>query len=167
MIQRIAVYPGSFDPVTLGHLDIIKRSSLMFDQVIVAVLKNSCKHSLFSVEERMFYLQQATLGIKNVAIDSFNGLLIDYLKMHNIHTILRGLRAISDLDYEMQIALLNKKLYSDAETFFMIADNKYSFLSSSTVKEVAQYGGDTSQLVPQICEKALNQKFGFANLRSV
>ncbi|MDD9150302.1 MULTISPECIES: pantetheine-phosphate adenylyltransferase [unclassified Sporolactobacillus] len=158
-MRRIAVYPGSFDPVTFGHLDIIKRSSQLFDQVIVAVLKNSCKKPLFTVGERLFFLKDATSGIDNVTIDSFDGLLIDYLHEKNIHTILRGLRAISDLEYEMQIALLNKKLYPAAETFFMIADNKYSFLSSSMVKEVAQYGGHISELVPRICESALKEKF--------
>ncbi|MFT8871791.1 MAG: pantetheine-phosphate adenylyltransferase [Sporolactobacillus sp.] len=156
---RIAVYPGSFDPVTFGHLDMIKRSSTLFDTLIVAVLKNSCKMPLFTVEERMSMLKTATLGMNNVVIDSFDGLLADYLQQNNIHIILRGLRAITDFEYEMQISLLNKRLYPEAETYFMMADSKYSFLSSSAVKEIARYNGSISEFVPEISERALREKY--------
>lgn len=158
--MTIAVCSGSFDPVTYGHLDIISRSSKIFDKVIVAVLINSKKKSLFSVEERVELLRQATAGMDNVEIDSFEGLLIDYMKKRGARVIIRGLRAVSDFEYEMQVASINKKLDEEVETFFMMTNNQYSYLSSSIVKEVASYKASVGDLVPPVVEKALKEKLG-------
>jgi pantetheine-phosphate adenylyltransferase len=157
--MRIAVCPGSFDPVTYGHLDIINRGAKIFDKVIVAVLINSKKNSLFSTEERVELLREATSGIGNVEVDSFNGLLIDYVRKRQAKAVIRGLRAVSDFEYEMQVASINRKLDEEVETFFMMTKNQYSFLSSSIVKEVAKYGASVSDLVPPAVEKALKRKF--------
>ncbi|MDY7223125.1 pantetheine-phosphate adenylyltransferase [Halalkalibacterium halodurans] len=158
-MTSIAVCPGSFDPVTLGHLDIIQRGSNVFDEVIVAVLHNRNKVPLFSVEERLELLKKATEHIPNVTIDSFNGLLIDYVKQKQAKAIIRGLRAVSDFEYEMQAASINKKLGPDVETFFMMTSNQYSYLSSSIVKEVAKYEADVSDIVPPVVAEALKAKF--------
>ncbi|MDD9147523.1 MULTISPECIES: pantetheine-phosphate adenylyltransferase [unclassified Sporolactobacillus] len=161
-MPRIAVYPGSFDPVTLGHLDIIERGSRMFDHLVVAVLNNTAKHPLFSVPERKFLLHESTKHLANVSIDSFDGLLADYLKEKNYSIILRGLRAISDFEYELQISSLNKQLNPSAETCFIMSSNKYSFLSSSIVKEVASMGAadcPLSSFVPAVSAQALRRKF--------
>lgn len=158
-MKTIAVCSGSFDPVTLGHLDIIKRGSEVFDKVIVGVLNNVNKKPLFTVEERLEMLREATKDLPNVTVDSFDGLLIDYMKKVNAKVILRGLRAISDFEYEMQIASMNRKLDDEIETFFIMTKNEYSFLSSSIVKEVAKYKGNVSGLVPPVVEKALKEKF--------
>ncbi|AFS78669.1 Phosphopantetheine adenylyltransferase CoaD [Gottschalkia acidurici 9a] len=154
----IAVYPGSFDPVTNGHLDIIDRCSKKFDKVIVAVLNNSSKNSMFSVEERSELLEEVLKDYKNVEVDTFSGLLIDYVRENNIDVIVRGLRAVSDYEYEMQMALTNKSLYNDIETVFLISSTQYSFLSSSIVKEVAMFNGDISSLVPKIVKDAIKEK---------
>ncbi|BAB06308.1 pantetheine-phosphate adenylyltransferase [Halalkalibacterium halodurans] len=158
-MTSIAVCPGSFDPVTLGHLDIIQRGANVFDEVIVAVLHNRNKVPLFSVEERLELLKKATEHIPNVTIDSFNGLLIDYVKQKQAKAIIRGLRAVSDFEYEMQAASINKKLGPDVETFFMMTSNQYSYLSSSIVKEVAKYEADVSDIVPPVVAEALKAKF--------
>ncbi|MFX3619423.1 MAG: pantetheine-phosphate adenylyltransferase [Sporolactobacillus sp.] len=158
-MSRVAIYPGGFDPVTLGHLDIIERGRHLFDHLVVAVLSNASKRPLFTVPERKFLLHESTKNMSNVSVDSFDGLLADYLKKKNHFIILRGLRAISDFEYELQISSLNKELNNSAETCFIMSSNKYSFLSSSIVKEVAQYGGDVSSLVPDISEQALKMKF--------
>lgn len=158
-MKTIAVCSGSFDPITLGHLDIIKRGSQVFEKVIVGVLNNINKKPLFTVEERLEMLREATKDLPNVTVDSFDGLLIDYMKKVNAKVILRGLRAISDFEYEMQIAAMNRKLDEEIETFFIMTKNEYSFLSSSIVKEVAKYNGDVSGLVPPIVEKKLKEKF--------
>ena len=157
-MAAIAVYPGSFDPVTNGHLDIIERSANVFDKVIVAVLHNRNKVPLFSVEERVDMLEKS-ININNVEIDSFNGLLIDYVRKKKAYTIVRGLRAVSDCEYEMQAASINRKLDPGIETFFMMTNNQYSYLSSSIVKEVAKYEADVSTLVPHVVQKALYDKF--------
>ncbi|SHI04567.1 pantetheine-phosphate adenylyltransferase [Sporanaerobacter acetigenes] len=154
----IVIYPGSFDPVTNGHLDIIERCSKKFDKVIVAILNNSSKKTLFTVEERTELLKQAVKKYDNVEIDNFSGLLIDYAKERNVTTMVRGLRAVSDFEYEMQMALVNKKLYGDIETLFMVSSGEYAYLSSSIVKEVVMFGGDVSCLVPNVVEKALKEK---------
>lgn len=159
-MTRKAICPGSFDPVTLGHLDIIRRGAKIFDEVIVAVLINGSKKPLFTVEERMELLKKSTAEIPNVSVDSFHGLLVDYAKQQNARAVLRGLRAVSDFEYEMQITSINKKLDDDIETFFMMTNNQYSFLSSSIVKEVAQYRSPVSDLVPEPVERALMNKFG-------
>ncbi len=155
----IAVYPGSFDPVTYGHLDIVERGAKVFDKVIVAIGKNRTKASLFSVEERVELLRTVTAHYPNVEVDSFNGLLVDYMKSKQAKTIIKGLRAISDFEYELQMASINKKLDDSIETFFMMTNNKYSFLSSSIVKDIAKYGANVSDLVPLTVEEALRVKF--------
>ncbi|KQL44327.1 phosphopantetheine adenylyltransferase [Brevibacillus choshinensis] len=156
--MTIAVCSGSFDPVTYGHLDIIARGSKVFDKVIVAVLINAKKNSLFSVDERVELLREVTADMGNVEVDSFDGLLIDYMKKRNAQVIIRGLRAVSDFEYEMQVASINKKLNEDVETFFMMTNNQYSYLSSSIVKEVASYKASVKDLVPPAVEQALIAK---------
>lgn len=160
-MTKIAVVPGSFDPVTFGHLDIIKRGASVFDEIHVVVLNNSSKKPLFTVEERMDLIREVTSTIPNVHVDSFSGLLVDYAKNVNAHAIVRGLRAVSDFEYEMQITSMNRVLDEKIETFFIMTNNQYSFLSSSIVKEVAKYGGNISELVPKQVESALKFKFGY------
>jgi pantetheine-phosphate adenylyltransferase len=160
--MRIAVYPGSFDPVTNGHLDIIERSSKIFDIVIVSILENSTKKPMFTVEERIDFLKVVTKRFSNVKVDSFSGLLVNYLKEKEASVIIKGLRAISDFEYEFQMALMNNKLAPCIETLFMMTNSKYSYLSSSVVKEVASLGGCLKELVPdeimpQIKNKALER----------
>ncbi|WP_102347048.1 pantetheine-phosphate adenylyltransferase [Bacillus sp. Marseille-P3661] len=158
-MNRIAVCPGSFDPITFGHLDIIKRGASVFDTVFVCVLNNSSKKPLFTVEERIELIEKVTKDIPNVKVESFNGLLIDYASKKEAKVILRGLRAVSDFEYEMQITSMNRKLSENIETFFMMTNNQYSFLSSSIVKEAAKYHGNVSGLVPPVVEQALYEKF--------
>ncbi|MDX5475317.1 MAG: pantetheine-phosphate adenylyltransferase [Bacillaceae bacterium] len=158
-MASIAVCPGSFDPVTYGHLDIIKRSAKVFDTVYVCVLNNSSKNSLFTTEERLELLREVTKEIQNVKIESFSGLLIDYARSKKATSIVRGLRAVSDFEYEMQITSVNRVLDDNIETLFMMTNNQYSFLSSSIVKEVAKYKGDVSELVPPHVEQALMNKY--------
>ena len=157
--MKIAICPGSFDPATNGHIDIIKRSGVLFDKVIVAVLNNSNKTPLFSVEERVELLKKTCGSIENVEIDSFSGLLTEYAKSKNANAIVKGLRAISDFEYELQMALMNKKLNPDIETVFMMTSSRYSYLSSSIVKEVASHGGCIKGLVPEIIEEEINKRF--------
>ncbi|MDM5297807.1 pantetheine-phosphate adenylyltransferase [Bacillus pumilus] len=156
---NIAVCPGSFDPVTLGHLDIIKRGANIFDEVYVCVLNNSSKKPLFTVEERCELIRQATKDLPNIKVESFHGLLVDYAKRKQAKVILRGLRAVTDFEYEMQGTSMNKVLNDEIETFFMMTNNQYSFLSSSIVKEVAKYQGSVKELVPSVVEAALKEKF--------
>lgn len=144
----IAVYPGSFDPVTNGHIDIIQRAAKLTDTLYVAVLTNPSKKPFFTVEERISLLEKVTEDIPNVKIEPFSGLLIDYAEKIGAKIIFRGLRAVSDYEYELQMALANKKLKGDTETLFMVANSKYSFLSSSLVKEITTFGGDLTGMVP-------------------
>lgn len=157
--MRIAVYPGSFDPVTNGHLDIIERSSRVFDKVVVGVLNNSGKNPLFSAEERVDMLKSVTHHMKNVEIDSFSGLLVDFVKMKNASVIVKGLRTVGDFEYEFQMALLNKALNPEYETMFMMTDSKYSYISSSMVKELAGFHGNLTGLVPAQIISKINQKY--------
>ena len=157
MTKRIAVVPGSFDPITLGHIDIIKRSAKIFDEIHVSVLKNGSKKGLFSTEERV-ELIKAVQDVPNIVVHSFHGLLVDFCKEINANTIVRGLRAVSDFEYEMQLTSMNKKLDDDIETLYMMTNNHYSFISSSVVKEVAQFDGDISEFVPENVNKALKEK---------
>ncbi|RFU63389.1 pantetheine-phosphate adenylyltransferase [Peribacillus glennii] len=159
-MARIAVCPGSFDPITFGHLDIIQRGAKVFDQVYVTVLNNTSKNSLFTVDERLELIRETTAHIPNVKVDSFQGLLADYATKVNADAIIRGLRAVSDFEYEMQITSMNRLLNERVETFFIMTRNQYSFLSSSIVKEVAKYGGDISELVPERVRAALLTKYG-------
>lgn len=156
--MRTAIYPGSFDPITNGHLDIIKRGAEIFDKIIVAVLINVDKKGLFNIEERVELIKKATYDIKNIEIISFQGLLIDLLKEKNSNVILRGLRAVSDFEYEMQMALMNNKLNSDVETVFMMTSAENSFLSSSAIKQVAKFGGNINGLVPNNIIKDIEKK---------
>ncbi|WP_425387625.1 pantetheine-phosphate adenylyltransferase [Aneurinibacillus terranovensis] len=157
--MSIAVCPGSFDPVTYGHLDIINRGAKVFDKVIVSVLTNRTKSPIFTVEERLELLREVTKDIPNVEVDSFQGLLIDYMHTKGANAIIKGLRAVSDFEYEMQMASINRLLDKKIETFFMMTNNQFSFLSSSIVKEVAKYDADVSSLVPPVVEQALKVKF--------
>ena len=147
--MKRAVYTGSFDPITNGHMDIIRRASEIFDVLIVSVLNNKEKTPLFSVEERVKILEEATKDLSNVQIDSFSGLLVDYAQEKDLHVIVRGLRAITDFEYELQIAQANHVQDSKIETIFLTTDLKYSYLSSTIVKEFASYGGDISNFVPE------------------
>jgi pantetheine-phosphate adenylyltransferase len=144
----VAVYPGSFDPVTNGHLDLIRRSVKLVDRLIVAVLNNTSKQPLFSLEERKLMLREATAGLADVEVDSFDGLLVDYAEKHGAQAIVRGIRAISDYESEMQMSLLNRHLRPGTETIFLMAAEEYSFISSRMIKEVIKLGGDVSQFVP-------------------
>ena len=155
--MRRAVCPGSFDPVTLGHLDIIGRASALYDEVVVAVGLNASKKRLFSFEERTEMLREVTACYPNVRVDSFDGLIVDFCKAHDIQVIVKGLRAISDFDYELQMAQMNHGLQG-VETMFMTTNPLYSFLSSSLVKEVATYGGDVSGLVPELVHRRLVER---------
>jgi pantetheine-phosphate adenylyltransferase len=155
--MRIAVCPGSFDPVTMGHLDVFERASRMSDQVIVAVLINKKKSSLFTLDERIEMLTEATAHLPNVSVDSFYGLLVDYCRDHNVNAIVKGLRAVSDFDYELQMAQMNYRL-TQVETCFISTNPLYSYLSSSLVKEVATHGGNVSGLVPEVVLKRLEAK---------
>lgn len=157
-MASIAVCPGSFDPITNGHLDIIQRGAKVFDKVYVVILSNSSKKPLFSVEERMDLIRQVTAHLPNVEVDSYNGLLVEYAQSIQANAILRGLRAVSDFEYEMQITSMNRVLDDNLETFFMMTNSQYSFLSSSIVKEVAKYQADISDLVPKEVELALKEK---------
>ncbi len=156
--MSIAIYPGSFDPVTCGHLDIISRGCKMFDEVIVAVLNNSAKHPLFSTEERVQLIQKATASLPNCRATSFDGLLVDFAKQQKATAIIKGLRANSDFEYEFQMALLNKKLNTNIETLFMVTNANFSYISSSIVKEIASLGGDFSDLVPIEIYEDVRQK---------
>ena len=166
--MKRAIYPGSFDPVTFGHLDVIERASEMFDEIIVSVLNNKGKSPLFSVEDRVKMLKEATKHLPNVKVDSFSGLLINYAKEKDIHVAIRGLRAITDFEYELQIAQTNRKL-SDGEldTIFLTTSLEYAYLSSSSVKEIASFGGDISQCVPEFMIEEIYRKFGLAVPASV
>ena len=160
--MKVAVYPGSFDPVTYGHLDIIKRASQMFDKVIVAVMCNSAKTPLFTLDERVKMIRESVSGLNNVYVESFSGLLIDYCKKENIHIVIRGLRAITDFEYELQIAQTNKELsHNEVDTVFLTTSLQYSYLSSSVVKEVASYNGDITPCVPDFVADKLYKKYGF------
>ena len=160
--MRAAIYPGSFDPVTFGHLDVIHRAAEIFDELTVSVLNNNTKTPLFSVEERVKILQEAVKDIPNVKIDSFSGLLIDYAKRKDIHVAIRGLRAITDFEYELQIAQTNRKLSGgDLDTVFLTTSLEYAYLSSSSVKEIASFNGDISMCVPDFVAELVYQKYGY------
>lgn len=158
--MKRAVYPGSFDPITYGHLDVIRRAAKVFDVLIVAVLNNTTKAPLFSVEERVKMLQEATKDIPNVKVDSFSGLLINYAAKNDLHVAVRGLRAITDFEYELQIAQTNREL-SDGklDTMFLTTSLQYAYLSSSSVKEIACFGGDISRCVPDFVADQLYEKY--------
>lgn len=154
-----AIYPGSFDPVTLGHLDVIKRSAEMFDEVIIGVLNNTSKSPLFSLEERVNMLDEVVSGIPNVKVESFQGLLVDFARAHNIHVIIRGLRAVTDFEYELQLAQSNRKVAPEIDTVFLTTSIEYAYLSSSIVKEYARFGKSVAPFVPESVVSKLESKF--------
>ena len=158
-MTRVAVCPGSFDPITYGHLDIIERASKVFDKVYISVLKNSSKEGLFTPQERVDMIEEVTKHLENVEVEQFNGLLIDFCHQVGARAIVRGLRAVSDFEYEMQLTSMNRKLDSDIETIYMMTNNNYSFISSSIVKEVAKYGGKIEDVVPPYIANLLEEKF--------
>ena len=163
-MKRIkAVYPGSFDPPTNGHLDLIERGSKIFDELVVAILRNPEKDPLFSVTDRRQMLESMTAGFDNVSVDTFHGLTVDYALRMEARAILRGIRAISDYEYELQMALMNRKLQPGLETVFMMPAEKYSYLSSRLVREVAQLGGNIDCLVPELVAQKLREKMDVAN----
>ncbi|WP_424765829.1 pantetheine-phosphate adenylyltransferase [Paenibacillus sp. sgz302251] len=157
--ERVAVYPGTFDPVTYGHLDIIRRSAKQFDRLIVAVLNNTSKNPLFSVEERKELLMEVTRDIPNVEIDSFRDLLVRFMKSKQANVIIRGIRSVTDFEYELQLASTNHLLDEEIDTMFMMTNPKYSYLSSSIVKEIAQFNGAVHELVPPVVEQQLREKY--------
>lgn len=159
-MKNIGVYPGTFDPVTNGHIDIIERGLQIFDEVIVAVAVSTDKQTLFPVEERIEMINSATEGLKNLRVESFDGLLIDFVKDVQAKAIIRGLRAVSDFEYEFQMAVTNRKLLKEVDTIFLMSTVKYSYLSSSIVKEVAKYGGDIEGMVPALVSKKLKEIYG-------
>ena len=158
--MRTAIYPGSFDPITFGHLDIIKRSACMFDKLVVGVLNNSAKKSLFTVDERVAMIDSLIQDYPNVEVDSFDGLMIDYAKQIGASVVIRGLRAVTDFEYELQIAQTNRVESPDIDTVFLTTSLKYSYLSSTIVKEFASYGGDISKFVPKEIIPLIMEKFG-------
>ncbi len=159
-MKHIAVYPGTFDPVTNGHIDLVERSLRIFDELIVAVAANPKKQPLFSLEERIGMFKKVVSRYKRVKIEGFDGLLVDYVKQKKAVGIIRGLRAVSDFEYEMQMALMNRRLDNDIETVFLMPNEEYSFITSTIVREAASYGGDVSSLVPRVVVEKLKKKYG-------
>ncbi len=158
--KKTAIYPGTFDPVTFGHIDLIKRASKIFDRVIVAVAHNKSKGVLFSVEERVDMLKDAVKGMKNVTVDDFNGLVVEYARRSGANVMIRGLRMLSDFEYEFQMALTNRKLAGDIETIFMMPHEDYSYISSRLIKETASFGADLTNFIPKKVSVALKNKLG-------
>ncbi len=157
--MKLGIYPGTFDPLTNGHLDLIERGLRIFDEIIVAVAPSPKKQPLFTLEERLRIIGEAVKDCKNVRIEAFNGLLVDYVREGGGIAIIRGLRAVSDFEYELQMALMNRRLDMNIETVFMMPSEEYSFLTSTIIKEVASFGGSVKGLVPEAVEKALKKKF--------
>ena len=160
MSERIAIYPGTFDPFTNGHLDIAERASKVFDKVVVTIARNTKKSPLFSVEERLIFIEDATKHLSNVVSDSFEGLLVTYAKEKMALAVIRGLRAISDFEFEFQMALMNRRLNNDITTVFLMPHEKYTYLNSAIVKEVAEFGGNIKKLVTPLVASKLREKFG-------
>lgn len=156
--MKIGIYPGSFDPITLGHLDVINRASKLVDKLIIGVLQNSAKKPLFTADERTDMIKQVTGHLDNVTVASYDGLLVDYAREQNATIIIRGLRAVTDFEYELQIAQTNHKLYNDVDTVFLTTGVEYSYVSSTLVKEIASYHGDISQFVPKEIIKKIEDK---------
>lgn len=162
--MKRAIYPGTFDPVTNGHIHLAERACSLFDEVIVAIAANSYKKTLFSVDERVEMMRESLKHLKNAKVDSFPVLTVDYAAQQNAHAMIRGLRAITDFEYEMQMALMNKRLHNQMETLFLMTSAEYSFLSSSVVKQVAMLHGSVKGLVPEIVEERLREKFKYTSV---
>ncbi len=162
-MKRIAIYPGSFDPVTNGHLDIVERGLKLFDKIIVAILHNPGKKGLFSIDERIEMLKAGLKKFSNVEIDTFDGLTVEYAKRKKAQGILRGLRAMSDFEYEFQMALMNRKLNREVQTIFLMTGLRWIYTSSSIIKEAAQFGGNINGMVPTLVQRKLQHKFGFTS----
>ena len=162
-MRRIAIYPGSFDPVTNGHLDIAERGLKLFEKVIVAILQNPVKSFLFTVEERLEMLEVSFQKYPNIEVETFDGLLVDYAAKRNSHAILRGMRAVSDFEYEFQLALMNRRLNREVQTVFLMTGFRWIFTSSSIIKEAARFGGDIKDMVPSIVNQKLKDKFGYTS----
>lgn len=158
--MRRAIYPGTFDPITFGHIDIIRRAAFIFDEITVAVVKEPFKDVLFSYKERLGFVRKTTKGIKKIKVEGFEGLVVDFAAKKNINVIVRGLRMISDFEYEFQMALTNRKLSSRIETIFLMPHPSYSYLSSRLVKEIASLGGNLNDFLPKVCIDALNNRIG-------
>lgn len=158
-MSKIAIYPGTFDPITNGHIDLIQRTLKIFDEAIIAVASSQKKQPLFTVEERLELIKQSVKGLKGARAEAFDSLLVDYAKSRKSIAIIRGLRAVSDFEYELQMALMNRRLNADIEIVFMMPSEEYTFLTSTMVKEVASFGGAVKGLVPDAVEKALKDKF--------
>ncbi len=159
MNRKTAIYPGTFDPITNGHLSIVKRALKIFDSLVIAILNNPQKAPLFSIEERTFLIKEALKNVPNIEIDTFDGLLVDYAVLKKSNVILRGLRALSDFEYEFQMALMNRKLNRNVQSIFLMTDYKWFYISSTIIKEAASLGGDISGLVPAIVAQKLKEKF--------
>ncbi len=157
--MKIAIYPGTFDPITNGHIDIAERAVTLFDKVIITIAVNSAKKPLFTIEERKDMIRQSVQHLPHVEIDAFEGLLMEYAKLRKATAVIRGLRAISDFEYELQMALMNRKLAEEVVTVFLMPNVKYTYLNSTIVKEVASFGGDITDLVPEIVAQKLREKF--------
>jgi pantetheine-phosphate adenylyltransferase len=158
-MERTAIYPGSFDPVTNGHLDIIERGLTLFDKIIVTILENPAKKSLFTISERIELLEESLKNMGNIEIASYGGLLVDYAIQRDAHAILRGMRAVSDFEYEFQMALMNRKLNRDVQTVFLMTGLRWIFTSSSIIKEAVQFGGDIESMVPPVVYEKLKEKY--------
>ena len=155
---KVAVYPGSFDPVTNGHIDILERSALLFDKIIVAVVHNPGKHAMFSLEERARFIRESTKHIPNIEVDCFDGLLAQYMEQKESNIVIRGLRSITDFEYESHMSMMNRHLLPHVDTIFIMSDVRFIYISSSSVKEIAMLGGDVTCMVPEIVKKALWEK---------
>jgi len=158
-MRRTAIYPGTFDPITNGHMELIKRGLRIFDEVIIAIATAQKKQPLFTISERLWLIRQSVKGLKNVRVEAFDCLLVEYVKSKKGVAVIRGLRAVSDFEYELQMALMNRRLDRNIETVFMMPSEEYTFLTSTIIKEVASFGGSVKGLVPEVVEKALKEKF--------
>lgn len=165
-MEKVAIYPGSFDPITNGHIDMVERGLRLFDKIIVCILCNPGKETLFTIEERLEMIRESLKKFPNLEIDSFDGLLVDYGAKRNANAILRGMRAVSDFEYEFQLALMNRKLNRKIQTVFLMTGFRWIFTSSSIIKEAARFGGDVTGMVPPIVNKKLKEKFNFISKSS-